>query len=152
MNLCILTGPASPADDQHIPGYPPPSCSQYSPSPSPALRNTQTATFSLFHIYTQTCWPLLGVCTSPQPRTSLCKHLCFNRYFNKHAHSGFLHTHKLVNQPGHFPLLSFQPWTYSSKSSIYTPSYKVQPLPKQRGKSAAFTTLQRSFSQHEAAS
>lgn len=54
----------------------------------------------------------------------------------------FLHTRKLVNQPGHFPLPSFQPWTCSSKSSIYMPSYKVQLLPKQRGKSAAFMILQ----------
>lgn len=49
------------------------------------------------------------------------------------------YTQKLVNQPGHFPLPFFQPWMCSSKSSIYMPSYKVQLLPKQRGKSVAFT-------------
>lgn len=68
--------------------------------------------------------------------------LCSNRSVSEHAHGGVLHTRKLVNQPGHFPLPSFQPWTCSSKSSIYMPSYKVQLLPKQRGKSAAFMILQ----------
>lgn len=112
-----------------------------SAAPSSVHRNRQTAAFLPSHIYTWTCWPLLGVWASPQPRTRLCKLLlCFNRYSTR------------VLAARALPSPLFQPPTCSSKSSIYMPSYKVQLLPKQRGKSAAFIILQWGFSQHEAAS
>lgn len=79
-----------------------------SAAPSSVHWNTQTAAFLPFHIYTWTCWPLPGVWTSAQPRTRLCKLLprVLTHTPTRMLTVAFLRTHKLVNQPGHFPLPS----------------------------------------------
>lgn len=60
--------PSISLSSQNIPG--PPSHLPWAlPSPSPVCKIHKLPLFYRFHIYTLTHWPLLGVCTSPQPRT-----------------------------------------------------------------------------------
>lgn len=60
--------PSISLSSQNIPG--PPSHLPWAlPSPSPVCKIHKLPLFYQFHIYTSTYWLLLGVCTSPQPRT-----------------------------------------------------------------------------------
>lgn len=60
--------PSISLSSQNIPG-PPSYLPQVLPSPSPVCKIHKLPLFYHFHTYTSTDWPLLGVCTSPQPRT-----------------------------------------------------------------------------------